>query len=218
MLLTFSFKANLETASPRLASILGRQVVSGLWSTRDTDSRIRVTVDQDSTPYAWNGPVLMVWPTAKMLNRVGEIRDVTAEVVVPWMAGTEGIAEWINAWAPTPIGAATATSKSSTLSPQVLVALQRLTDFINFGNGLVTKSDREEAIQVFETLIAFEPALNIGDVRAWLVSEGKWPGDVADEAKSILDDLEAGKKLRGRRGPDRARYDRWIEAAKTDVS
>ncbi len=208
LLLTFYAKTNLDTVSPRLSKVFEERVVHNLWAMRGRRSPLQVMTERDSGPYSWNGPVLMVYPNAKMLNRVADIGDVTAEIVVPWI-GNKDIVDWTAAWSPQRLGAAIASPTIEPPSPAVIAALRWLSSFVNTNNGLSTKTDRDETIQVFETLLAYDK-LEIRSVKAWLMTEGRWPGEIADEACAIIQDLIAGKRLHGCGGPDRSRYDRWL--------
>ncbi len=213
LLMTFYARQNLDNVSGKLANVFGSRVVNALWDSRTRSTQLKVVADRDTPPFSWHGPVLLVYPSARTMGRVAEIEGVTAEVVVPWTAEKDDIRQWIRAWSPAPIGSAGPSPMSGVLSPVVREALRSLTSFVNFNNVLVTSSDKAEAIGTFETLLAFEGSLDSSEVRAWLVGHEQWPAEMADRAADIIDDLCAGKRIRGRRGPDRRRYDVWCQRA-----
>jgi hypothetical protein len=213
LLMTFHAKQNLDNVAGRLSNVYG-PAVNKLWANRHAQLPLKVMSERDQPPCSWRGPVLMVYPNARMLGRVAEIRDVTAEVVVPWTTEREDIRDWILAWTPAPLGAAVPSlAGGPDLSPVTKEALRCLTSFVNVNNALVTSSDTEEAIHTFETLLAFDSEFDAGAVRARLVGHEGWPAEMADRALKIIDDLRADKRIRGRLGPDRRRYELWCERA-----
>lgn len=212
LLMTFHTKQNLDNVLNRLSNVYG-PAVNKLWANRHAQLPLKVMSDRDQPPFSWRGPVLMVYPNARMLGRVAEIRDVTAEVVVPWTTEREDIRDWIRAWTPLPLGAGVSPPARPDLSPVTQEALRCLTSFVNLNNLLVTSSDREEAIHTFETLLAFDSEFDAEAARARLVGHEGWSAEMADRAMKIIDDLRADKRLRGRRGPDRRRYELWCERA-----
>ena len=212
LLITFSTKHNLVNVRGILESKLGTKCVALLEKNGAARIRFDIAIVTDRTAtqlYSWHGPVLMVYPTDRMLNQVGSMAEVTAEIVVPWHSGQAE--KWICARIPTPLGSASSSDVPSALKlPQVVEhALRGLDAFVNPVNCLCTKSDREQAIQVFETLQHYHPELEANSVHAYLVGVLDWDGEMADSAHEIYRELQAGKRLRGRKGPDAQLYEYW---------
>jgi hypothetical protein len=215
LLLTFSTKGNLDNVYRALAPVLGDAALSRLSKAGETSTPIPMAMITDRTAshcYEWNGPVLLVYPTATMLNHVGELRGVTAEVVVPWTDTQAG--DWIRAWSPMPLGSAKAASPIAPPPPEVVYAIRSLTGFVNPVNGLKTRADREETIGVIETISHYCPSFSPSDLRAWLVGSLKWDGEMASEAESIHNSVRDGKRPRGSRGPDARSWEYWGQRAR----
>src|SRR5690606_35455885 len=115
-LMTFYAKSNFDNGSARLADVFGPRTVNSLWG-RCTEGSLRIITERDQPPFSWSAPVLMVYLNGKMLDRVGGMTTVTAELVVPWTAEGNGILEWIAAWDPSALGTATPAPARAALSP-----------------------------------------------------------------------------------------------------
>ncbi|GAB5495735.1 MAG: hypothetical protein Phyf2KO_08150 [Phycisphaerales bacterium] len=208
VLLTVTGKQNLDAIGPRLQAFHHSLSADNLWKIRGRNPDIMVSGDRDQRPYSWTGPILAVFPTPKTLNEIESIRDALAVIVVPWN-DSDHIHTWQNTWNPTLIGNAVAKTATNLPSEPAQKALHSLTLRVNLNNGLATYSDREEAINVLNTLLHYDDSPDQESYRAWLVSKEGWPSDVADEAIDILNQLRAGKRLKGIRPPDKSRFDRW---------
>lgn len=213
LMVTISGRAVLDNVTGKLGRVLPPMAIKRLLVDRQKDWSIKVVADSDQPLFFWPGPVLLIYPTAKALSRVGQIAQVTAEVVVPWEGANKDITLWASTWAPLPIGSATPAQPIRVLSRVAEVAIRSLATLVNINNGMRDR-ERSDTIRVFETLLAFEKQpLDRTAVRACLVRDGKWPGDMADAAIDILNDLARGKAIRGRTGPNRDNYEYWCKTA-----
>lgn len=207
LLLTFSTKDNLTNIADVLRPILTDRGVKALKNSSrlEGNTPIQMVTDRSAGSLAsWDGPVLLVYPTKSMLDRIGDMRSVRAEIVAPF-AMTEHIKAWIKAWAPTPILGAEAPSHR----PLPALAIARGLEQIYANNGLVTMAEREEAIETFETIIHYAPEFTSDDLHAYLLGTLGWDGAAASEARSIFEDLVSGKKIRGRSDPSKQLWDYW---------
>lgn len=193
LLVTVQDHSTLDRAAPLIRSAIGVNV-SALWGLPESRP-VAVMAYTHRNYIVWDGPVLLVWPSEVMLGRIDDLRGATDQVVVPWTRN-EYIAKWIRAHAPTLLGGAVVVGVSEKPCAAAVRALQSLTGFVNFGNNL-TGEDRYESIKTFRMLIDFDPTFDQDDVVTWLMSEGKWPSEMVKGAAKIMDDLRAGKRLKG---------------------
>ena len=191
------------------------KITKYLWINRKSNDQIKVFTDRDDLPYNIRGPLLMVYPKANRLNSVSSAHGFTCEIVVPCDENNEAIIRWQETWLPSPIGDATHSQPHAipTLSPIAKIALHSLSCKINLSSPLSHPNDHNSTIRIFETLLEYESNLDSNSVRSHLVSVENWPGDDADQAIKILDDLSAGKSIHGRVGPDEALYQGWRDKA-----
>lgn len=214
LLLALKTKRSFDNVLPHLTSLLGAGA-KRLWDDRvRNDLAIKVAGERDFLPFNWPGPVLLMYPDAKMLSDVGKIGQVTAEVVVPWTENPD-IEKWKATWNPTPIASGQPAGKVATLHPVARAALQTLKALVNVNNGMIDREKRD-TIEILGTLVAFGLPIDSMAVRGWLAREGGWPGEMADAAMDIFDDLKGGRQFRGYNYPDRDRFERWVAAAKEE--
>jgi hypothetical protein len=148
--------------------------------------------------YSWNGPVLAIYPTKRLLDKIDSLPGVTDVLVIPWTI--QEVQDWIDTWAATELGAAHQVATRKPFSnPIVEAALEALTERVNLSTGILDTSDRAAAIDLFMILrdsgISYDPK----EIRAWLVSQGGWRPSDADDVKSVAEAILAGKALRGHR-------------------
>lgn len=212
LLLAVKTKHSFEYLLPHLTALFGGGA-KRLWDDRGKDdSAIKVVGERDFFPLNWPAPVLLMYPDAKMFDEVAKLSEVTTEVVVPWTENPD-IAKWKATWGPTAIGSAKTVVKVTNLDPVSRTALRGLKALVNVNNGMIDREKRD-TIEILGTLVALGVPLDSMAVRSWLASEGGWPGEMADSAMDILDELKRGKKFRGYNYPDKVRFARWVAATK----
>ena len=148
--------------------------------------------------YSWNGPILAIYPTKKLLDQIDSLPGVTDVLVIPW--NIQEVQYWIDTWAATELGAAPqVTTRKPFSNPIVEAALEALTERVNLSTGILHPLDRAAAVDLFRILrdngIPYDP----GEVRAWLVSQGGWRPSDADDAKKVAEAILAGRALKGQR-------------------
>ena len=148
--------------------------------------------------YSWNGPILAIYPTKKLLDKIDSLPDVTDVLVIPW--NIQEVQDWIDTWAATELGAAPQVATRKPFSnPIVEAALEALTKRVNLSTGILHPLDHAAAVDLFRILhdngIPYDPK----EIRAWLVSQGGWQPSDADDVKRVAEAILAGKTLRGQR-------------------
>ena len=145
--------------------------------------------------YSWDGPVLAVYPSKKLMDNIDSLFGVTHVLVIPWTL--EEIQYWIDTWGANELGTKPTKSKKKHVSnPVVEEALISLTARVNVSTGLSHPLDKASAIDLFRRLKAKGEHFDPEEVRAWLVAEGNWKpkdaDDVAEVARGVID----GKRFR----------------------
>ena len=213
LLVTFTTKANLDNIADVLRPLLGAQGIKTLKATSRLEGKTPIQMVTDRTfgsLSGWNGPALLVYPTKVMLTKIGDTHGITAEIVAPFTM-RDYIRTWAESFSPKPILGA----EVSPPPPKPAQAIQRGLEQIYHNNGLVTQSEREEAIRTFETIIAFAPGFTADQLHAWLLGHLGWGSEEASEARKIFEDLLAGKNIRGRSGPSKELWDYWSSASES---
>jgi hypothetical protein len=213
ILITTETRDTLDNAIAVIEATLRTRIGTG-WGDREAFP-VSIMARCHSNYLAWNGPVLQVWPTAEMLGRVDDMHGVTAQIVVPWVT-SDHVDAWVAAHSPHLIGTAVQAPVLPRLSAAAISELKSLANFVNTNNGLATSTDRDRAIEVLQMLISFDPAFNRESVSSWLMSEAKWPSKMISRANKIMDDLLAGKKLKGSTICTRADWDAIVKRAQSD--
>ena len=149
---------------------------------------------EKETRYSWDGPLLALYPSPKLLDKIDGITGVTSVLVVPWLA-TE-VEPWIKTWSALPLGSTQNVKAPSYDMDRVLIsALRNLTERVNLSTGIGHPLDRSAAIWMFRILrnggVKYDPAA----VKAWLMSEGKWTPAGANAVQKVAADILAGKGL-----------------------
>jgi len=153
-------------------------------------------ITQRIKPTGWRGgPVLVAYPTKEFLDMLDDMYGVTEILVVPWRLAE--IQYWIDTWGPQELHTAQAPRAISIQNPVVVEALRTLTQTVNLSTGISHPSDRQAAIDLFQRLRDAGEQFNPLEVRAWLVSQGGWSPQDADQVKSIAERVLAGKPVRG---------------------
>jgi len=148
--------------------------------------------------YSWNGPILAIYPTKKLLDQIDSLPGVTDVLVIPW--NIQEVEYWIDTWAATELGAAPqVTTRKPFSNPIVEAALEALTERVNLSTGILHPLDRAVAVDLFRILrdngIPYDP----GEIRVWLVSQGGWRPSDADDVKKLAEAILARKALKGQR-------------------
>lgn len=148
--------------------------------------------------YSWNGPVLAIYPTKRLLDKIDSLTGVTDVLVIPWTI--QEVQYWIDTWVATELSAAPQVATKKPFSnPIVEAALEVLTERVNLSTGSLHPLDRTAAVDLFRILrdngIPYDPK----EVRAWLVSQGGWRPSDADDVKKVAEAILARKALRGQR-------------------
>ncbi len=207
LLVTFSTKEILSNIADVLTPLLGEQGIKSLRkaSRLEGTTPVQMVTDRSvgSLP-SWDGPALLVYPTRAMIETVGSVRGITAEIVAPFTM-RDYIQTWVQSYSPKPLLGAEAASPRPDPAPPIRRGLEQ----IYHNNGLVTRSEREEAIRIFETIIHFAPEFTADQLHAYLLGVLGWEGAEASEARKIFEELQDGKRLRGRSGPSKGLWDYW---------
>lgn len=175
--------------------------------------------------YDFQGPILVVYPTHKLLDKVDALSKVTAVCVVPWIM--EDVRAWVQTWGaerlmlPGELAAASAPSPSFTLDPILRVALEELTKSVNLSTGITHSLDKAKAVNLFRLLrdaqIPFDPEA----VKGWLLANENWKPSGANDVRQVAADILAGKSLQavkigGRPAYGKADLARWRAQAVDD--
>jgi hypothetical protein len=211
VLVTCSMLDMLKRIQGSLEQVLGPALASRLCRDHRLAGATPFEVLTDAKMHAmhsWSGVVLMVYPTERMLDHVGEMHGVSAEICVPW--DESRTSAWRSAWNPIPLGTAVKEQPPLPLPKQIRCALDALTATINLNNHLATERDRNDALRYFATIVRFEPDVESARIRAYLVADCGWDGKTATEAQGLFDGIRAGKRYRGQVDADERLWS-WIE-------
>lgn len=196
-LLAVPVKRNLEgTISKVIGDRIARQLASGKAVPVEQSSSGVGLITQRTRLTGWpGGPVLAAYPTKDFLDMLDDMYGITEILVVPWRLAE--IQYWIDTWGPQELGAARAPQPISIENPVMVEALKTLTQTVNLSTGVSRPSDRQAAIDLFQRLREAGEQFNPLEVRAWLVSQGGWSPQDADQVKSIAERVLAGEPVRG---------------------
>ncbi len=148
--------------------------------------------------YTWDSPVLVVYPSKKLLDKVDSLFGVTHVLVIPWTL--EEIQYWIDTWGAYELGTQPTKSKRRLVSnPVVEEALRSLTVGVNVSTGIGHPLDKASTIDLFRRLKAASEHFDPEEVRAWLVAEGNWKPKYADDVAEVARGVIEGKRFRGTR-------------------
>jgi hypothetical protein len=134
-------------------------------------------------------PLLAFYPSAKFLDKLQSIPNISAMLVVPWTK--QEIEPWIRTVNATELGAPARPVQELIPNKVVVQALKSLSMSVNKSTGIIHPSDKGTAIQTFTILRDAGEKFSPEDVKAWLIREGGWNAtyaqDVADLAQKVLD-------------------------------
>jgi uncharacterized protein (DUF2267 family) len=146
-------------------------------------------------PFSCDGPALVVYPNKKLLDVVDSLFGVTHVLVIPWTL--KEIQYWIDTWNAYELGTQPAKpTKRLVSNPVVEEALKDLTATVNVSTGLSHPLDRASAIDLFRKLKAAGEHFDPEEVRAWLVAEGNWNPEDADDVANVAKGIIEGKRFK----------------------
>ncbi len=131
----------------------------------------------------WNGYVLALWPTKKLLDKIDDLSGVMGVLVIP-LGGNE-VEFWKNRWNADELGSESSEKGKLIKNPIVEEALKLLTSSVNRSNRSLHPSDKKMVMTKFKELKKNDIVLEPDIIQTWLVAKGKWPTALADEAKKI---------------------------------
>jgi hypothetical protein len=218
-LLAVPLKANLQDA---ISSVMRETNVKRLGKGEKvtiSNSNVQISLlTERKTIYSWDGPILVIYPTKRLLDKIDGLTEVTDVLVIPWTL--EEVQFWVDTWSAIELGANPQAKTAKPFSnPIVEAALENLTRRVNLSTGITHPRDRSLTIELFKILRDNEISYNPDEVRAWLVLHG-WNPEDADNVKQVAIDVLARKRLRSD-GQSRWRKDIleiWKEGAKKKQS
>lgn len=167
-----------------------------------TRTQLQVVTERGLHYRGPGGPILAIYPTAKLLTRLDELPDVTTLAVVPW--SRKEVSPWIMKWHAQEVqGKEAGTTSSSQLSSVVEAALHTLTHSVNLSTGLRHPNDRTKAIWIFRILRDGGEAIDFAALPSCLV-QNNWRSSDADEVAQLARDIYSGKRHQAGRCPWRA--------------
>ncbi|HNT26570.1 MAG TPA: hypothetical protein PKH10_00190 [bacterium] len=141
----------------------------------------------------FEGSVIAIYATQKLLDKIDSILNVTDVLVVPWVE--DDISEWRPRWGATDIENGIK-SQGTVLSAVVKTRLDNLHDTVNVSTGLAHPSDRDYAINMFEEMKTKGTLYNPIEVKNYLIAEKRWDPEHADQVYEIAKGIFEGKKFR----------------------
>ena len=141
----------------------------------------------------FEGAVIAIYATKKLLDKIDSIFNVTDVLVIPWVE--DDISEWRPRWGATNIENGIK-SQGTVLSAVVKTRLDNLHDRVNVSTGLAHPSDRDYAINIFEEMKTKGTLYSPIEVKNYLISEKRWSSEHADQVYEIAKGISEGKKFR----------------------
>jgi hypothetical protein len=178
-------KSNLEGY---LAEAIGQGAASELAKGKalNVEGIQIVFYGEKTLPYGGDDcPVLVCYPSKKLLDKLDGMKDISSLVVLPWLIGD--VSEWANTHGATDIFGVVKEAKSTVSNPVVERALEHFKAVINWSTGISHPSDKASAIEIFRILRAAREPYTTEEVRAWLVQKGMKP-DHANAIEAIAAD------------------------------
>ena len=147
----------------------------------------------DSTS-RYQGPALVMYPNARLLEKMDDHHEVTDVLVVPWIMAD--IEEWIQIWHAQELRTEDEQPSEAEFSdPVVEAALKSLTMGVNLSTGIAHPSDRDLAVWVFLRLNQARIRYNLVEIKGWLVRQG-WMSKHANAVKEVAAKIQNGKRVR----------------------
>ena len=200
-----------------IRNVIGDAATKALRSQgRLADSKTEILlVTQNKLIYdAQNSPLVAFFPSAKLLDQLDSIENVSAMLVVPYRLSE--VEPWIRTWNATELGQAEKPEQPLVSNKVVEEALKSLTGRVNVSTGIVHPSDRSAAIQMFEILRDAGETFTPEEVKAWLTAKGGWKATYAQEVADVARKILEGRKLKseGQAWADNI-LDQWRESARS---
>lgn len=184
-----------------IEDVLGERAVKALkqGSSLNLESVVSVSLlTERKDVFNHQGPVLVVYPNKKLLDKIDNMRGVTDALVIPW--SFQEIQYWIETWQASELGASGNSPKERLFSnPVVEEALKSLTSRVNLSTGIAHPMDKAAAVDLFKKLKAAKIAYDPTEIRGWLVRHG-WESDAADAVKDIAEKISQGRAVRSAKG------------------
>jgi len=196
-LLAIPVKDNLRGS---ISSVIGKNAARALASGRavpisQSSAKLRLITERTRLTSWEGGSVLAAYPTKKLLDMLDEMYGISEILVVPWRLAE--VQYWIDMWAPLDIRSSQQAPRAISIkNPVVVEALKTLTRTVNLSTGISHPSDRRATIDLFRRLQETGERFDPSEVRAWLVSQGGWRSQDADEVESVAKSILAGKRLK----------------------
>lgn len=193
-LLVVHGKGNLDGGA--IEAVLGPAAVRAL--KKDNGVRLRRSAIRLMTEkimvYAWSGPMLVVYPSPKLLDVVDGLQAPSDVLVVPWVR--EEVEPWIRMWGARELGSSAKPEPKRFSNPTVRAALESLTSHVNLSTGLAHPSDRAAAITMFRLLQDAGEPFDPDEARDWLISELGWQPQHANKVSDVAEGVLEGRRFR----------------------
>lgn len=175
----------------------GLEVLNKLKKTPHSDliNNLKFTLIYESKiPHnLYNCPILVLHADKKYLDKLCSIKNISEMFVIGY---PEDMGSWINYSNASEYGKSQKNIGSASLSNVVKNALVSVTSTINIANGMTHPRNKDWIISTFQVLADNKESFDPEDVKAWLISNGKWDPEDAELAKEIVAGIKAGKKYR----------------------
>lgn len=144
------------------------------------------------------GPILALWPDARLLEHLADDGRVTELCAVPWLF--DELRDWIVGHQATDLTGQGGMPPSSTISdPVVEKAMESLTSRVNLSTGLSHPLDHDAAVGAFRALRRAGHGWTGSEIQAWAIGHG-WSDRHARKLRDIADRIGAGRVVRSRSG------------------
>ena len=193
--------------------LLGTAGAKHLRAGTGTINGVRVKTMSDARPlFDFAGPVLALFPSAKLLDRLDNMYSITHLLVIPWME--KDAKDWVRAWNPRELGEEPQEEAIAEIaSPVVQTAMNDLLLMINTSTGIVHPSDKQTAIEIFRCLKLNGVTYDPDEIRAWLVGARDLDPADANDIRDLANKILEGRTVQGA-GParkDTRRFKMWTE-------
>lgn len=185
---------NLEDA---IARVLGEGAVKELKKNGEIEIEGKRIILVTRARKLYNGedsPLVAFYPDSKFLDELDSIPKLYALLVVPWMLSE--VEPWIRARNATELGQPATPAVPLVRSRVVEEALKDLTNKVNVSTGVGDPKDRAAAVQVFDILLAAHEPFAPDEIKAWLIANGEWKADDAQEVADLAEAVIQGRRLR----------------------
>lgn len=150
------------------------------------------------------GPALVLYPNARLLEKLDDRYQVTDMLVIPWIM--KDIEDWKQTWNAQILGNENSQPNELAFSdPVVEEALKSLTNTVNLSTGLGHPLDRDAAIWLFRRLKKAQIYYNPIEIKTWLVHHG-WSSSHAEDVRDVAEKIQGGRRLR-----THSKGQRWVK-------